>query len=1038
MIYPPILASTQPAFLVSERSYQIYFSLPSIVSEAQIGHIQVSMVRQNNNKSIITYSDDRPDRILQLDWNHTKSGNLYYISVPVAETEGWTEGTIYKIQMRFGMTAKFDSSTQKFAEWKQKQIEDGTFSEWSTVMLAKAIAAPTLEILNKGINDKDITDTEPTESSLTPLFTGLATIPPNSKEGELKYQFQLFVGDETSNVEPLDSSGWLLHNSNTGESDSYRFNYILTALQNYTVTYQIITTNGYTSLIEKYSFMASRTYYGKLENMEFEAISDTPYNRDNGCIQLYLNRPVQEPFSGNLVIIRTSEASNFEYWEDIKYIQLVRQNLEHTLCFTDYSIESGIRYRYAVSEVNRHDIRTNPIIASGYHSVDFEYAFLYCNGVQYRFQFDQKISSFKHTVQRTKQDTLGDKYPHLVQNGNSYYAEFPISGLISYQGNADQDLKRWQFGTMNSELTSVSSKYPNYLDTTPTFFTPQSDGMYYKGEKVIDKSRFSDSKNQRGYSAEDDSQSLAKGFDHYRTYGERGHFGSQAEDGFYTINDNYPNANDTMSERFESKYLDGQSANAVAANTKASYQDNEFEAEDSFDITTDINGDNIYIERVFREKVEEFLNDFTYKLYKSPTEGNITIGLMNVTLSPVSSLGRMLYSFSATAYEVADHSLGELNSLGIISIGEYEELTSDEIVKSFGQVGEFYYFVDGNTTYANYNYTNKSTDIYAVIEKQEEVAVGDKYHAELKYLSSIQIEPYPRASVQRELAYWQKELAKAIVDGKDITEIQAQLERYTQLQTVLTEYPASAYTKFRVNNNGLISDIMIAPNKTYTLEGQITSLDLVAAVAPIQVNYIAVLSMASETSAGVASKIQSARPWGQIAGIFTEDGDTLQSYNFNYEDSATGEEQYQVFDIRGQDYNFKVYKTQNIYAAILDQCRLQVQKMYNTTFEWNGTEWTDGVWRYAFGDIVSISIEAQAGTVLKVGRKKDGSDAERFVVGAADFRKIVFNGIVFQTREDKTNVLILSPLDGSIGYITLEKGAYVIVDYICTTSQTMG
>lgn len=61
-------------------------------------------------------------------------------------------------------------------------------------------------------------------------------------------------------------------------------------------------------------------------------------------------------------------------------------------------------------------------------------------------------------------------------------------------------------------------------------------------------------------------------------------------------------------------------------------------------IDTNITDDNIFVERKFREKAEQFLNDFTYKLYKSPTEGNIIIGLMNVSMTPNASLGRMILS----------------------------------------------------------------------------------------------------------------------------------------------------------------------------------------------------------------------------------------------------------------------------------------------------------------------------------------------------------------------------------------------------------
>ena len=51
-------------------------------------------------------------------------------------------------------------------------------------------------------------------------------------------------------------------------------------------------------------------------------------------------------------------------------------------------------------------------------------------------------------------------------------------------------------------------------------------------------------------------------------------------------------------------------------------------------LTTSLSSENFLIERIFREKVEEFLNDGEPKLFKSPSEGNIIVSLMNVSLTP--------------------------------------------------------------------------------------------------------------------------------------------------------------------------------------------------------------------------------------------------------------------------------------------------------------------------------------------------------------------------------------------------------------------
>lgn len=70
--------------------------------------------------------------------------------------------------------------------------------------------------------------------------------------------------------------------------------------------------------------------------------------------------------------------------------------------------------------------------------------------------------------------------------------------------------------------------------------------------------------------------------------------------------------------------------------------------------STNLTKNNFYLERQFRNKVVEWLTNGEPKLYRSPTEGNMIIRLMNVSITPNDQLGRMTYNFSATGYEVDD------------------------------------------------------------------------------------------------------------------------------------------------------------------------------------------------------------------------------------------------------------------------------------------------------------------------------------------------------------------------------------------------
>ena len=75
---------------------------------------------------------------------------------------------------------------------------------------------------------------------------------------------------------------------------------------------------------------------------------------------------------------------------------------------------------------------------------------------------------------------------------------------------------------------------------------------------------------------------------------------------------------------------------------------------------------NPLYEKLFKEKVQSFLYKDEAKLFKSPTEGNIIVYLSNITFEPQTTLGRILYSFSATATEIAEPTFNNYIKYNII------------------------------------------------------------------------------------------------------------------------------------------------------------------------------------------------------------------------------------------------------------------------------------------------------------------------------------------------------------------------------------
>lgn len=78
--------------------------------------------------------------------------------------------------------------------------------------------------------------------------------------------------------------------------------------------------------------------------------------------------------------------------------------------------------------------------------------------------------------------------------------------------------------------------------------------------------------------------------------------------------------------------------------------------------------DNFYNERNFKLEVLEWLNDGQPKLFRSASEGNYIIRVMNTSLTPNDQLGRMLHTFNTTAYEIATFDYHNLVKYGFLNI----------------------------------------------------------------------------------------------------------------------------------------------------------------------------------------------------------------------------------------------------------------------------------------------------------------------------------------------------------------------------------
>ena len=102
------------------------------------------------------------------------------------------------------------------------------------------------------------------------------------------------------------------------------------------------------------------------------------------------------------------------------------------------------------------------------------------------------------------------------------------------------------------------------------------------------------------------------------------------------------------------------------------------------------NYNDIMLEKVFRDKVIDFLLEDRPVLFRSATEGNILIRLMDLSFSPNTQLKNYIYSFGSTVVEIAECNFDNFHKYNIYDSGSID-ITVDtfnkcQIIERIGQI----------------------------------------------------------------------------------------------------------------------------------------------------------------------------------------------------------------------------------------------------------------------------------------------------------------------------------------------------------------
>ena len=763
-LYPPIINTYMPSFIRNDVC-RVYFSLSDFNKFDDVkNNIQVVVNDKNTNQSVLN-PDVYPAgiKITTLQEDKTILGNMrYFVDILPSELKEkeFKTNRFYKVQIRFTSSAviPYNPETDKISKW---MIDNqALFSEWSSVCLIRGIEKPVLTMrgFEENVQNKEIIFT----SETIQLVGNVQFKNPDGEMTEfldsaIAKLFKKEEGEQSGKSYPVS----IQQDTTSSKSEfNYTFKEAIEDGVSYVIKFTYTTNGGYQES-KTYTFKVIQYGIDKINANIFATADDT-----EGRIKVEVKglETIKEDFIGKITIRRTSSESNFSEWEDVHNALLTEaKELDYT--WYDYTVKSGVWYKYCVQKRNRRNDRGVIVQTKEPIMVYFEDVFLTQGGRQLKLKFDTTVSSFKYNVLESRTDTLGSKYPFIRRNGHAKYRTFPISGLIT------------SFCDEAGLFTTKKDIYGNTLEL-------------------------------------------------YEAY----------------------NKDNDITEYRDFSY-----------------------------------------EREFRERVMDFLYENNIKLFKSPTEGNILVRLMDINLTPNQTLGRMLYSFTATAYEMDDADVANFESYNIQTIGELTEGAIQQTEDRLGKITLKSNYSSNSNTFAIADAFSSYRSVYCpsnnIVELISQLNINsgsigfDNEVKRLKYVKLVFLsKPYLIQDYDNQLSIVKSGTAfkeGAIlfhgylinINGRDIvvkTNTQYSKKRNTTKSNGLIDINRVEYATYEIN-----SDVYsLQFNKDmYTMEMDIT--------------YIAE-NLQTESITHLINKVYYHKKIGQLDGMFNPNHSIIKDLRLKY------------------------------------------------------------------------------------------------------------------------------------------------------------
>lgn len=439
-LYPPLIEGSIPAFYGTVLT--VPFTMNRVVSKNAIDGIAIKIKTIQSGLYIL----DTKASLDDITFDTICTANFKLDNKNLLK-----EGQYYKIQIAYINT-------------------DGLTGYFSSVATVKYTSQPTVSIANLNLNAQNTHQYE---------YVGNYSSADRT-EKVYSYSFNLYddqlklVETTGEKLHSIDNDSIILNepqDSSTGEStdgsiiespvnytiesqDSYTLDRDLEPNKKYYIEYIITTTNGLVQSSDKYTII-QRNYL----EPEHKIIPKPSLNFENGYVTINLlgetnsdDNQQEKLIGGHFKLLRSDNTNNFNSWQEMTKFAL-NYTQPSRWCWKDFTVQSGVIYKYAIVQYNTYGITSNKIISQPIQA-DFEHAYLYDGQRQLKIKFNPKVNNFKNTVLEKKIDTIGGQYPFTFRNGNVKYKEFAISGLLSCQ--SDEEFLFIDSSTLNHENYQVN------------------------------------------------------------------------------------------------------------------------------------------------------------------------------------------------------------------------------------------------------------------------------------------------------------------------------------------------------------------------------------------------------------------------------------------------------------------------------------------------------------------------------------------------------------------------------------------------------